>query len=144
MLSTIVMLFLYYLSLAFAKKIDFHKVMPMCEFIGLLIQFSQMSAFFWLNSIGYHVWSSFRKFRDPNQGCKVKLGIFDKRFKWYALYAWGFPLLISTVTLIMQKLPEDAIGSHPGIGKNKQCTLEPTWGKLFYFHMINGPVMVRM
>ena len=66
-----------------------------------------------------------------------------KIYKWYAIYAWGIPFLVTLITILMQYLPKDITQNcyTPGIdGSN--CLLEPKWGMLFYFHIINGPVMV--
>ena len=141
------MLFLYYLARLSALWNVFLNYPPMCKFMGFVTQYSQMSATFWLNAIGFNVWNSFRKFENSSLGGN-KLGIFDRRFKWYALYAWGCPMICTIVTVIIQNLPDHVIDSNPNlilpkIGKDSVCTLEPQWAKLYYFHIINGPVMVR-
>ena len=74
---------------------------------------------------------------------KKRLGIYDKNYKWYAIYAWGIPLLVTLITIVMQYLPKHITQNcyTPGIDRSN-CLLEPKWGMLFYFHIINGPVMV--
>ena len=118
---------------------------PMCKLFGFVTHYSQMSAFFWLNAIAYNVWNSFRKLENSGSREK-KLGIFDERFKWYALYAWGCPMICTIVTIVMQNLPDHVVASNPNLTLPKigdgSCTLEPIWGKLFYFHIINGPILV--
>ena len=116
--------------------------------IGFIIQYSKMSAFFWLSALSHNVWNSFRKIRPPiiNLQRTIELGIFNKKYKWYALYAWGCPMIVTFVTILMQYLPEDLTKDYltPGIGK-ETCTLHQergTWEKLFYFNIINGPILV--
>ena len=77
----------------------------------------------------------------------IELGIFDKKYKWYALYAWGCPMIVTFVTVLMQYLPKEMTENYftPGIGKDT-CTLHEgrgAWGKFFYFHIINGPILVN-
>ena len=137
------MLFLYYLARLSALWNVFLNYPPMCKFMGFVTQYSQMSATFWLNAIGFNVWNSFRKFENSSLGGN-KLGIFDRRFKWYALYAWGCPMIVTFVTVLMQYLPMTENYFTPGIGKDS-CTLHEgrrAWGKFFYFHIINGPILV--
>ena len=113
----------------------------LCKFEGFLIQFSQMSAFFWLSALGHNVQKTFKKMR-PVSRRTYRLGIFDENYKWYALYAWGIPLVVSVITILKQFcFLEEKTEYGPGIGKNA-CLLEPKWGMLFYFHIINGPIMV--
>ena len=113
---------------------------PSCIFVGFVIQYAHMSALFWLSAIGYNVWNSFRK--PDGQGSKTnKLGIYDKKYKWYALYSWGCPLVMTIVTLIMQNVSVGKDIVTPKIGF-RTCSLEPEAALFFYFHLINIPVMV--
>ena len=119
-----------------------------CHLIGFVIQYSEMSAFFWLSTLSHNVWNSFRKIRPPipNLQSKIELGIFNKKYKWYALYAWGVPMIVTFVTVLMQYLLKKMTEDYwtPGIGKDT-CTLHQgsgTWEKLFYFHIFNGPILV--
>jgi hypothetical protein len=116
-----------------------------CELEGLLIQYSYMSAIFWLNAMSHMMWTTFRKVR-PVQislGHDRKTGLRHPKYKWYALYSWGCPLLVSIVTLVMQHLPTNVTKyvTTPRIGQ-VNCFLPPDNAKLYYFHVINAPVMV--
>ena len=114
----------------------------LCIFEGIVIQYSKMSMYFWLSAIGFNVWNSFRKLK-PRVTFHTQrrvTGFQDKSFKWYALYAWGCPFIVTCVTLIMQNLSEST-AYLPHIGR-QTCTLDPKWGKLYYYHVINGPVLV--
>ena len=140
------MLFLYYLFMTIASRAS--TIQPICHLVGFIIQYSQMSTFFWLSAIGFNVWNSFRKMEDPSQtrNQSKKLGIFDKRFKWYALYSWGCPMVVTLVTLVMQYVPKGQNTNenlvYPEIGKDDKCTLEPERALFFYSFIIIGPILV--
>ena len=143
------MQFILFLTLTIVKLSNHLDEKPnLCKFEGFLIQFSQMSAFFWLSALGHNVQKTFKKMRPVStHRRRYKLGIIDDNYKWYALYAWGIPLVVSFITILMQyRLPEEKTEKYyvpPGIGENA-CFLEPKWGMLFYFHIINGPIMVYL
>ena len=85
----------------------------------------------------------FRPAANRLQSNVKKLGIFDPKYKWYALYSWGCPLIVSIVTFGMQNLPEDfeKYVILPKIGE-KNCFFSSNSAKLYYFHIINGPILV--
>ena len=145
LLSTISMLFIYYLFVSIAKMSS--EITSICELVGFVIQYSQLSTFFWLSAIGFNVWNCFRKMEDPGRSqTRGKLGIYDKRYKWYALYAWGCPAFVSVVTLIMHNLPEDQRDKdtfYPEIG-DPICSLERKYAQFFYSYIIIGPLLVMI
>ena len=145
LLSMISMLFIYYLFVSIAKMGS--KITSICELAGFVIQYSQMSTFFWLSAIGFNVWKSFRKMEDPSRSqTRGKLAIYDKRYKWYALYAWGLPSVVTLVTLIMQHLPKDQRHEkiyYPKIG-DPICSLELKHAQFFYSYIIIGPLLVTL
>ena len=57
-------------------------------------------------SCSFDMWLTFRQMRvsqrrsavGPGGGPLLQLGWRQKRFKWYALYSWGGPFIISLVT----------------------------------------------
>ena len=63
----------------------------------------------------------------------------------YALYAWGVPLIVTGVTLLMQHLPKELTKDldhyTPGLAEG-QCFLDNNLPRLFYFHIITIPVLV--
>ena len=139
------MMYISYLFLTIVKWTKHMDTPTLCIFEGIVIQYSKMSMYFWLSAIGFNVWSSFRKMkpRVTFHTRRQMLGFQDKSFKWYALYAWGCPFLVTCVTLTMQFLPESEAYVLPKIG-NRTCTLDPEWGKLYYYHVINGPILVSI
>ena len=144
-MSFISTMFIFYLFLTIGKWYVPSEIGLFCILIGYAIQFFGMSAFFWLNALSHDVWNSFRRIKpvNANKQSRSKLGIFSKKYKWYALYAWGCPLIVTFVTVMLQYL-ENIMTMQvftPGIGK-EFCSLEPKWGKFFYFHLIIGPILV--
>ena len=65
----------------------------------------------WLNAMSFELWSKFRKLRTfasgLGQSSRNNDGLRNPQFKWYALYAWFFPAVISFITIIIQNLPEE-------------------------------------
>ena len=148
MISTIWMLIIYLLAISIAKFLSYHSENPgLCIIHGLLIQFSYMSALFWLSALGHFYWNSFRKIkaikRQNTSGINKKWGIFHPRYKWYALYSWGCPTIVTIVTIIIQYLPEDKTKQiwTPGIGF-ESCFFTRDLATIFYFHIINAPLLV--
>lgn len=54
-----------------------------------ILYVSMMGAFFWLNSMGYYIWKTFRS---RNVFLRVTDG---KKYCWYSGYAWGMTLVLS-------------------------------------------------
>ena len=118
-----------------------HMASHICLINGIVIYFSYLSVMFWLNTLCFDVWSSFHSMRAPNM-LRVNVGRFDgfkdQKFKRYALYGWGVPFIITTITLIMQFLPMEYTNGFvtPGFGEQRcflgsRLTVE--WkSKLYY------------
>ena len=105
LLNFILMQFILFLTLTIVKLSNHIDENPnLRKFEGFLIQFSQMSAFFWLSALGHNVQKTFKKMR-PVSRRTYRLGIFDENYKWYALYAWGIPLVVSVITVLTGHLP---------------------------------------
>ena len=83
----------------------------------------------------------------------ISLGILYPKYKWYALYSWGCPLIVTIVTIIMQNLDEKYVEEinrnttywsttiYPKLGETT-CFFPTNESKLYYFHIINGPILV--
>merc|ERR1719351_209396 len=105
-----------------------------CVCSALFTQFIVLSAMFWLNIISFDVWTTFRRFQvRQNNVATSQSGWRNKKFKWYALYSWGCPLIITVVTAIMHLLPEEVTENAyvPNFGNRRsdsssasQCHLE--------------------
>ncbi|CAH2233733.1 jg20355 [Pararge aegeria aegeria] len=80
----------------------------LCATRGFLAYFFLIASFFWTNAISIQIVLSLRRPSKTNYGWK--------EFIWYALYAWGCPIVITATTAIVNFHP----GYHPkaGIGLN--------------------------
>ena len=74
---------------------------------------------------------------DPNE----PQGWRHKRFKWYSLYSWGSPLLVTMVTVTMHTLPGYMTSNvvTPRMGEVR-CFLGDKWAMIFYLNIIIIPL----
>ena len=143
MLSSIVMLFVFYLFNCIIKLASKEKLKGGCEGGGLIIQFSYMSSILWLSSMSFFMWKTFRRMTPTNVTAQTySWGCQHPSYKWYAIFSWGLPLIMTIVTLIIQ---------HAGLDKEKyvlpeigdtHCFLGNNLPTLLYFHIINAPALV--
>ncbi|XP_063536614.1 G-protein coupled receptor Mth2-like [Cydia strobilella] len=70
-----------------------------CVWIGLLVHYTVVASFTWMNVMSFDIWWSMRGFRKMRQihrrGILVKFG-------WYSLYGWGAPLLLIFFMIIVE------------------------------------------
>lgn len=59
--------------------------------IDIFAQVSVMATFFWLSSMGYFIWKTFRS---RNVFLRVTDG---KKYCWYSLYAWGSTISLASL-----------------------------------------------
>lgn len=59
----------------------------------IVLYASMLGAFFWLNSMGYYIWKTFRS---RNVFLRVTDG---RKYCWYSGYAWGTTLLLSALAV---------------------------------------------
>lgn len=79
---------------------------PACIAIAISMHFIFLAAFFWLNTMCFNIWWTFRDLRPASldksqETCRLRI---------YEMYAWGGPLVIAGLAAIMDSLPE---GSNP-------------------------------
>ena len=142
MLSAITMLFVFYVFNSIIKWTVHQDIKSVCEVSGLIIQYSYMSSVLWLSCMSFLMWKTFRKMTPANvTGPQYSWGCQHPSFKWYAIFSWGLPLIMTIVTLILQhsKLGKSYVS--PNIGAN-QCFLGDGLPTLLYFHIINAPALV--
>lgn len=141
-LCNIWMLALVYLILIILKTTILHGAI--CEILALVYHFAYMSAFFWLSAMSFYIWRAFnRKSGSASDFVRRKFGFYYPEFKYYAMYGFGCPGLVTLVTIILQYLPEAYQGNYvaPRINDGT-CSLGQA-GKgldipqLWYFHLIN-------
>ncbi|KAE8752412.1 hypothetical protein FOCC_FOCC000884, partial [Frankliniella occidentalis] len=85
---------------------------------AVLMHFLFLAAFFWLNTMCFNIWWTFRDLRpasvDKNQE--------TVRMRLYEAYAWGGPLIIAGVAAALDRLPKTDEYEHllrPGFGEDK-------------------------
>lgn len=112
---------------------------PFCVVFAVLMHFLFLAAFFWLNTMCFNIWWTFRDLRpasvDKNQE--------TVRMRLYEAYAWGGPLIIAGVAAALDRLPKTDEYEHllrPGFGEDK-CWFYGDMEILAYFF---GPVGVLL
>ncbi|CAH1403375.1 unnamed protein product [Nezara viridula] len=77
---------------------------PACIGIAIAMHFIILAAFFWLNTMCFNIWWTFRDLRPASldksqEACRLRA---------YEIYAWGGPLIIAGIGALMDSLPESA------------------------------------
>lgn len=67
------------------------------------MHFLFLSAFFWLNTMCFNIWWTFRDFRPTS----LERGQEACRLRVYSVYAWGGPLLVAGAAALLDHLPPD-------------------------------------
>ncbi|XP_050353862.1 G-protein coupled receptor Mth2-like [Nymphalis io] len=93
--------------LSFMKLFEYSD-MNLCAARGFLVYFFLIASFFWTNAISIQILLNIRRPTTSDYGWKP--------FIWYALYAWGIPVILTVCMAIVNFHP----GQHPkpGIGLN--------------------------
>uniref|UniRef100_A0A7G3AVA5 Putative g-protein coupled receptor mth-like 1 isoform x2 n=1 Tax=Lutzomyia longipalpis TaxID=7200 RepID=A0A7G3AVA5_LUTLO len=111
---------------------------PACTIIAISMHFFFLAAFFWLNTMCFNIWWTFRDFRPTTLERSQELC----RLRLYEVYAWGVPLLFSGVAAILDNLPDstDDAFLRPRFGE-KKCWFYGDVEMLTYFY---GPIGVLL
>lgn len=109
----IMCLFIGYLLLAYEKLFRSEGALKTagCLLLASSIHFFFLSAFFWLNTMCFNIWWTFRDFRPSSLERNQEI----VRLRLYSAYAWGVPLLICCVASIIDHLPDTNL-LQPGFG----------------------------
>ncbi|XP_034475413.1 probable G-protein coupled receptor Mth-like 1 [Drosophila innubila] len=84
-----------------------------CLLLAMGMQFFFLSAFFWLNTMCFNIWWTFRDFRPSS----LERNQETLRLRLYSAYAWGVPLLICAIAACVDQLPETETSLlRPGFG----------------------------
>ncbi|KAH8387618.1 hypothetical protein KR093_008188, partial [Drosophila rubida] len=85
-----------------------------CQLLAIGMQFFFLSAFFWLNTMCFNIWWTFRDFRPSS----LERNQETLRLRLYSAYAWGVPLLICMIAACVDQLPEaETALLRPGFGQ---------------------------
>ncbi|XP_052243322.1 uncharacterized protein LOC127853133 [Dreissena polymorpha] len=97
MLCLVLSLFFAQITFIIASKMN---PMPfMCTAIAVLIHYFFLAAFGWMNVIAFDLWKTFSK-SFVTSGSVDKAG---KRFRLYSIYAWGIPMILIGIALIIDQ-----------------------------------------
>ncbi|XP_077292898.1 G-protein coupled receptor Mth2-like [Arctopsyche grandis] len=111
---------------------NMESTIALCISMAFIVYMSLMASFFWLNVMCFDIWWTFRNL-GARQGTRHITE--RRRFLIYSLYAWGSPLILTTICAIMQFHPD--IPQHhvlPQIG-NSNCWFHDDRAELRYFHI---------
>lgn len=100
-----------------------------CKVIGLLLMYSFLSSFFWMNVISFDVWHSIRQATAKLLLSSGRSILF--RFSLYSSYAWGMPLLILIIALIVDNASEDV--EYHLVFSSNTCWFQYRQALLVYF-----------
>lgn len=91
------------------------------------MHFFFLAAFFWLNTMCFNIWWTFRDFRPTSLEKSQEL----LRLRIYQVYAWGVPLVIAAVAAVLDNLPvaESSAFLRPRFGE-KGCWFYGQYGRL--------------
>ncbi|XP_050545730.1 probable G-protein coupled receptor Mth-like 1 [Daktulosphaira vitifoliae] len=111
---------------------------PFCVFTAIVMHFVFLAAFFWLNTMCFNIWWTFRDLRPAN----LDKGQEACRFRLYQLYAWGVPFVIATLAAVIDRIPPDQYISlvRPKFGEHR-CWFYGDADLLSYFY---GPIGILL
>ncbi len=81
-----------------------------CLLFALGIHYFYLASFFWMNVMAFDLWKTFHK------GFSLYVYDIHERLPFYALYAWGMPVIIVLIGIILDV---------------KDATLKPCYGRYF-------------
>uniref|UniRef100_A0A1Q3FUJ4 Putative g-protein coupled receptor mth-like 1 n=2 Tax=Culex tarsalis TaxID=7177 RepID=A0A1Q3FUJ4_CULTA len=108
---------------------------PACTMIAITMHFFFLAAFFWLNTMCFNIWWTFRDLRPTSLEKSQEIC----RLRIYEVYAWGVPFVIAGVAAILDNLP-DTVYLRPRFGE-RTCWFYGDMEILTYFF---GPVGILL
>ncbi|XP_045542743.1 probable G-protein coupled receptor Mth-like 1 [Papilio machaon] len=79
-----------------------------CRALAVCMHFLFLSAFFWLNTMCFNIWWTFRDFRPTS----LERGQEACRLRVYQVYAWGAPLALAGAGALLDRLPAAAAAGY--------------------------------
>ncbi|XP_029038608.1 probable G-protein coupled receptor Mth-like 1 [Osmia bicornis bicornis] len=109
-----------------------------CKALAIMAHFFFLAAFFWLNTMCFNIWWTFRDLRPAS----LEKGQETLRLRVYGCYAWGGPLLVAGLAALLDHLPSQPQYTflRPRFGE-KQCWFYGDMEILAYFF---GPIGVLL
>lgn len=101
-----------------------------CLTMGFIGHVCSLATFFWLNVMCFDMWSTLRSSKQKYQSLKV--------FVFYSIYAWGSPLLIGFVGLILDLVEP------PNVIRPNFVTMSSCWfhGEAEFWTYFSGIILV--
>ncbi|KAL5291399.1 hypothetical protein ACFFRR_010665 [Megaselia abdita] len=124
--------------LGLSQIADFSKHSGHCISLAVSIHFFFLAAFFWLNTMCFNIWWTFRDFRPTSLEKNQEV----VRLRFYCVYAWGIPLLICCIASILDNIPASPGDNflRPRFGENK-CWFYGDYEIFAYFF---GPIGILL
>ncbi|XP_011500482.1 PREDICTED: probable G-protein coupled receptor Mth-like 1 [Ceratosolen solmsi marchali] len=109
-----------------------------CRALAILAHFFFLATFFWLNTMCFNIWWTFRDLRPAS----LEKGQELLRLRFYGAYAWGGPLIVAGLAAFLDHLPQTPGQAflRPRFGE-KQCWFYGDMEILAYFF---GPIGVLL
>ncbi|KAK2585323.1 hypothetical protein KPH14_010005 [Odynerus spinipes] len=109
-----------------------------CKALAIMAHFFFLAAFFWLNTMCFNIWWTFRDLRPAS----LEKGQETLRLRVYSCYAWGGPLLVAGLAALLDHLSPQSQYTYlrPRFGE-KQCWFYGDMEILAYFF---GPIGVLL
>ncbi|XP_055605584.1 G-protein coupled receptor Mth2-like [Uranotaenia lowii] len=117
-----------YTVLSLVQMRIFEKETVACKVTGYLVYFSFMVSFFWLNVMSFDIYWTFR-------GVRGAKGAERKRFLLYSLYAWGCPIVLVAVNLMMDYTELIPPQYRPQVGFERCLLKENKYVEFFYLYL---------
>ncbi|XP_043216131.1 uncharacterized protein LOC122378743 [Amphibalanus amphitrite] len=104
-----------------------------CKVLAVILYFFLLSAFYWLSVICFEIYLSTRADKRTSG---------RKRFRLYAVYAWGCPLLMASLALIMDLAPgiDNCSVIKPAFGRYR-CLFQNRKAFIAYFYIPIGVLL---
>lgn len=113
-----------------------------CQIIAIVMYYSFLSAFIWMNFMAFDVW---RTLKMATQELRVSAGKQNKRFIVYSFLVWSITLVIVGATVLIDFLPELNARIpeeyHPTFGHNK-CWFGRRKALILFFAAPAGIIML--
>ena len=125
-LQMILMFSIYYTVLICTNLFHFNELI--CEILAYVIQFTYLSAIWWLNSMCFDVFQTLQGQLMPGQIISLKYGWKHPKFIWYSLWSYMTPLSITLATFLIETNVnhyEDTL-HQPGVGKVSKIIIDIT------------------
>ena len=109
-------LFTSFLFVIISNLHDFKDSVILCTFFALAIQFFSLAIFFWLTCMSFDIWLTFNRLESPLQNPTRREARLRKRVRYFYVFAFGSPFIITLITLVLQVAsePDEAFYTHPG------------------------------